>query len=79
MFAVSEPAVAFSVLTPGAGLKVQLPTVATPFASVVAVPPVTEPEPATGANVTCTPATGPFVPVTFTAGAMGTGVPYLAA
>ncbi len=78
MLTVSEPAVAFSVLTAGAALSVQLPTVATPFASVVVEPPVTEPEPATGAKVTCTPATGPFAPVTFTAGATGTGVPYLA-
>ena len=40
------PAVALSVLTPGAGPRVQSPTVAIPWAVVVVVPPVTEPPPA---------------------------------
>jgi hypothetical protein len=57
---LSEPDVAVSVLVPAAGPRVQLPTVAMPFASVVWVPPVTLPPPVVTAKVTATPATGLF-------------------
>src|SRR3989442_13025050 len=61
---IPDPAaVAVSVLVPAVVLRVQLPTVATPLALVVWVPPVTLPPlPAAGAKVTVTPATGLPVP-----------------
>ncbi len=72
------PAVAVSVLTPGAGLRVQLPTEARPCASVTTSAPVTEPEFVPGANVTRTPFIGPLVFVTLTVGAAVTALPYFA-
>ena len=51
----SNPFVAVSVLAPAAGPSIQLPTVAIPFASVVAVKPVAVPPPEATANVTDTP------------------------
>src|SRR5689334_13685045 len=70
------PTVAVSVLAPAASPSVQLPTMATPFAPVVADPPVTEPPPDAIANVTPTPATGvPPASRTMTAGGVGTAVP----
>src|SRR5438552_4677546 len=55
---IPEPAtVAVSVLSPTPGPRVQLPTVATPFASLCATPPDTLPPPPVTANVTVTAGT----------------------
>ena len=75
---LSAPAVAVSVFAPAAVESVHEPTVATPFASVVAGLPVTLPSPE-AANVTLTPATGfPNASVTVTDGAVPTVVPTVA-
>jgi len=72
----SDPEPAVSVFCPAVGLSVQLPTVATPLAFVVWLPPVTVPLPTAGANVTDTPATGfPFASFTITEGGELTAVP----
>src|SRR5439155_1027433 len=60
----SDPEVAVSVFGPAVALSVQLPTVATPLALVVWLPPVIVPFPGATANVTATPATEiPIAPV----------------
>ena len=51
-------AVAVRAFDPAPAPSVQLPAVATPFAPVVGVAPVTPPPPAVTPNVTPTPATG---------------------
>src|SRR3989441_10960535 len=57
-------------------LSVQLPTVATPLAFVVWLPPVIVPFPGATANVTATPATGfPFASFTSTDGGELTAAP----
>ena len=67
--------VAVSVLLPGVAPSVQLPIVAVPVASVVAVAPVMLPLPGATANVTPTPFTGlPNWSVTTTLGAVVTDV-----
>src|SRR6266550_4710570 len=64
------------VFCPAVGLSVQLPTVATPLAFVVWLPPVIVPFPGATANVTSTPATGfPFASFTSTDGDELTAVP----
>jgi len=55
---VRLPDVAVSVLAPAVAPSFQLPTAAMPLASVVALPPVSEPPPEPRAKVTETPATG---------------------
>ncbi len=68
--------VAVSVFGPAVALRVQLPTVATPLALVIWLPPVTVPLPTAGENVTDTPATGfPFASFTITDGGELTAVP----
>jgi hypothetical protein len=72
--------VAVIVLAPATGPSVQLPTVATPFASVVVDAPVSDPPPPVIANVTATAATAaPALEVTFTLGRSATGCPTLPA
>ena len=74
-----DPAVAVRVLVPAVGLSVQLPTVATPLAFVVWLPPVIVPFPGATANVTATPLTGfPFASFTITDGGVATAVPAVA-
>jgi hypothetical protein len=76
---VSVPEVAVRVFVPAALPSVQPPTVATPLALVVWLPPPMLPPPDATANVTATPAIGLlFASVTMTAGAIGTGVPAVA-
>lgn len=71
--------VAVSVFAPAVAPRVQLPTVATPLAFVVCVPPVTLPPPVAAANVTLTPATALlFTSLTITDGAVATAVPAVA-
>src|SRR5207253_10278505 len=73
------PDVAVSVFCPAVALSVQLPTVATPLAFVVWLPPVIVPFPGATANVTATPATGfPFASFTITDGGVLTAVPAVA-
>ncbi len=68
--------VAVRALSPAAGPRVQLPTAASPAASVVSVAPVTAPPPCVTAKTTCTPGTGlAWVSVTRTLGAVATAVP----
>src|SRR5207248_2276066 len=68
--------VAVNVFEPAVVLSVQLPTVATPLALVVWLPPVIVPFPGGTANVTPTPATGfPFASFTTTDGGVPTAVP----
>ena len=68
--------VALRVLVPAAVPSVQLPTMAMPEASLVALAPVTEPPPNCTAKVTGTPATGlSLSSTTSTLGGMVTGVP----
>jgi hypothetical protein len=55
---VAPLAVAVSVFAPAVGPRVQEPTVAMPWAFVVAVAPVTLPPPDATAKVTVTPANG---------------------
>src|SRR5207302_7223463 len=70
------PEEAANVFCPAVGLSVQLPTVATPLAFVVWLPPVIVPFPGATANVTATPATAlPNSSVTSTEGGIGTAVP----
>jgi hypothetical protein len=70
------PEEAVNVFGPAVGLSVQLPTVATPLAFVVWLPPVIVPFPAATANVTATPATAlPNPSVTSTEGGIATAVP----
>src|SRR5207245_7435946 len=70
------PDEAVSVFCPAVGLSVQLPTVATPLAFVVWLPPVIVPFPGATANVTATPATGfPLASFTSTDGGELTAVP----
>src|SRR5206468_816038 len=72
----SDPEVAVNVFEPAVALSVQLPTVATPLALVVWLPPVIVPFPGATANVTATPATGfPFASFTSTEGGTLTAVP----
>src|SRR5256714_10297165 len=73
---IPEPAtVAVSVFSPAPGPRVQLPTVATPFASLCATPPDTLPPPPVTANVTVTAGTAaPPRPRTWTAGGTPTGL-----
>src|SRR5947207_6868293 len=73
---IPEPAtVAVSVLSPTPGPSVQLPTVATPFASLCATPPDTLPPPPVTANVTVTAGTtAPSRSRTWTAGGTATGL-----
>src|SRR5436853_544289 len=60
-------------------MSVQLPTVATPPAFVVSLPPVIVPFPGATANVTATPATAfPFASFTSTDGGVLTTVPAVA-
>src|SRR5205823_480286 len=71
--------VAVSVFGPAVALSVQLPTVATPLALVVCLPPVIVPFPGATANVTATCATGfPFASFTITDGGVLTAVPAVA-
>src|ERR1043166_6506674 len=73
---VMPTAVAVSVFAPTVFPSFQLPTVATPLASVLIAAPVTLPPPLATANVTSTPATGLlFASVTFTDGATATLAP----
>jgi len=73
---VRDPLVAVSVFVPAVVPRIQLPTVATPLESVVAVAPVIVPPPDATANVTLTPLTGASVEsVTITLGSMVTAVP----
>src|SRR5205085_296544 len=75
----SDPDVAVKVLSPAVTLRVQLPTVATPLALVVWLPPVIVPFPGATANVTATPVTGfPFASFTITEGGVLTAVPAVA-
>jgi len=70
------PELVVSVFCPAVGLRVQLPTVATPLAFVVWFPPVIVPFPGATANVTATPATGfPFASFTSTDGGELTAAP----
>ena len=72
---VRPAAVAVSVLTPMVMPSCHEPTVATPLASVVALPPVSEPLPRPIAKVTDVPGTGlPNWSVTITDGAVATFV-----
>ena len=75
---VNVPFVAVSVFDPAVVPSVQLPTVAIPFALVVAVSPVTEPPPEATANVTFTPLTATVPFITITLGNMVTAVPTVA-
>src|SRR5581483_11991471 len=69
------PEVACSVFEPAVEPSVHEPTVATPSAPVVVLPPVSEPPPELTAKVTETPATGlPYWSVTIADGAVGTSV-----
>jgi len=69
------PEVAVSVFAPAAVPSVHEPTVATPLALVVALPPVREPTPEPIAKVTETPTTGlPKLSVTSADGAVATFV-----
>src|SRR5207253_10114888 len=73
---VSPVATAVNLLAPAVVLRVQLPTVAIPLASVVWFAPVMVPLPAATANVTATPDTGlPLASLTMTDGGIGTAVP----
>src|ERR1017187_280468 len=64
------------MLRPWVGPRVQPPRVATPFAFVVAVPPVMVPPPESTVKVTVAPATGlPAAFLTMTAGVTGTAAP----
>src|SRR5205823_14707425 len=73
---VSDPDVAVRVLLPAVALSVQLPTVATPLAFVVWLPPVTVPFPEATPKVTATPPTAfPFASLTITDGGEATAVP----
>src|SRR5207237_312502 len=75
----SDPDVAVKVFAPAVALRVQLPTVATPLALVVWLPPVIVPFPGATANVTATPGTGfPFASLTITDGGELTAVPAVA-
>ena len=68
--------VASMVLAPTVGPRIQLPTVATPLAFVVAVPPVTLPPPPVTAKVTLAPATPlPRASLSLAAGGTGTARP----
>lgn len=68
--------VAVSVFAPGNGPILQLPTLASPFASVVCTAPVIVPPPPVTANVTGTPATGRPAPSrTSAVGTVGTSAP----
>src|SRR5207302_10691312 len=70
------PDEAVSVFCPTVGLSVQLPTVATPLAFVVWLPPVIVPSPGATPNVTATPATwSPCASFTSTDGGELTAVP----
>jgi hypothetical protein len=70
------PEDAVNVFWPAVGLSVQLPTVATPLAFVVWLPPVMVPFPGATANVTATPTTAlPNPSVTSTEGGIGTALP----
>src|SRR5207245_11044360 len=70
------PELAVSVFCPAVGLSVQLPTVATPLAFVIWLPPVIVPFPGATANVTATPATAfPMASFTSTDGGVLTAVP----
>src|SRR5205807_368678 len=72
----SDPSVAVNVFESAVALRVQLPTAAIPFASVVWAAPVTLPLCGPGANVTDTPETGlPNASVTITDGGTATAVP----
>jgi hypothetical protein len=76
---VSPLLVAVSVLPPTIDPNVQLPTVATPLALVVALPPVMLPPPVATAKVTVTPATGlSNASRTSTLGAVATAIPTVA-
>ena len=73
---VSPAAAAVSVFAPTVVLRVQLPTVAMPPASVVWLAPVMLPFPGVTAKVTATPDTGlPLASLTITDGGIGTAVP----
>jgi hypothetical protein len=73
---VIEPTLAESELAPAPEPRVHPPTVATPLAFVVCVPPVTDPPPVVTENVTDAPVTRfPFASFTMTDGAIGTAVP----
>src|SRR5205085_2908365 len=75
----SEPEVAVNVFGPAVALRVQPPTVATPLALVVWLPPVIVPFPGATANVTTTCATGSPIPsFTITDGGVLTAVPAVA-
>jgi hypothetical protein len=68
--------VAVIVFTPADGPSVQLPTVATPLAFVVAAAPVSEPPPPVTANVTATDASAfPASAITVTPGRTDTACP----
>src|SRR5581483_7273086 len=70
---VRLPEVAVRVFWPAPVPSVHEPTVAMPFAPVVALVPVAEPPPEATANVTATPATGlPYASVTSTDGFVAT-------
>jgi hypothetical protein len=73
---VSNSFVAVSVFDPAVGPSIQLPTVAIPFASVVADAPVTDPPPEATAKVTLTPLITELSVafLTITLGAMATAV-----
>src|SRR2546430_14502844 len=76
---VSPAAAAVSVFAPTVVLRVQLPTVAMPPASVVWLAPVMLPFPGVTAKVTATPGTGlPLASFTITEGAICTAVPAVA-
>src|SRR5207245_2790641 len=71
--------VAVNVFDPAVAPRVQLPTVAIPFASEICAAPVTLPLAGPAANVTDTPEIGlPNVSVTTTDGGTGTAVPAVA-
>ncbi|MBK6422321.1 MAG: hypothetical protein IPF77_08915 [Gemmatimonadetes bacterium] len=71
----SVPTVAVRVLAPTCVPSVQLPTAATPLASVVSTAPVSAPPPEATANVTWIPGTPrPFLSRTWTEGATATAV-----
>ena len=73
---VSPDAAAVSLFPPAVVLRVQLPTVAMPPASVVWLAPVMLPLPGVTAKVTATPGTGlPLASFTITEGAICTAVP----
>src|SRR5205085_2670196 len=76
---VSDPEVAVNVFGPAVALSVQLPTVATPLALVVWLPPRNSAVPGATANVTATPVTGfPFASLTITDGGALTAAPAVA-